>query len=92
MADTTASHASSTPPNEKASAEHHVEVVSDGPNRKLKDGQLEEGKHHEETGLRVDGDEEDHEHEPPVGFIFPRLVRPWFFVLGELCGGDRNQE
>lgn len=70
MADTAASHASSTPPNEKASAEHHVEVVSDGPDRKLEDGKLEDGKKSGDNGFRMDGDDEDHEHEPPVS-LFP---------------------
>lgn len=78
MADTTASHASSTPSNEKASAEHQVEFA--GPDRKLEDGKLEGGKHHEDKDFRVDGDDEDHEHEPPVGFIFLRLVGAWVFV------------
>ncbi|OBT41957.1 hypothetical protein VE00_07510 [Pseudogymnoascus sp. WSF 3629] len=66
MADTAASLASSTPPNEKASTEHHVEIVSDGPNRKLEDGKLEDGNKPEEKGFRMDGDDEDHEHEPPM--------------------------
>lgn len=81
MADTAASHASSTPPNEKASAEHHIEVVRAGPDRKLEDGKLEEGNELKEKGLRVDGDDDDHEHQPPVSFTFPRLVRAWFLWL-----------
>ncbi len=55
------SHASSTPPNEKA-ADQHVETVATTPEKKL-----EEGSHHEDRdGLRFDGDDEDHLHEPPV--------------------------
>jgi hypothetical protein len=78
MADTAASLASSTPPNEKASTEHHVEIVSDGPNRKLEDGKLEDGNKPEEKGFRMDGDDEDHEHEPPVGLSSASCPRVGF--------------
>lgn len=54
-----ASHRSSTPSNEKASADH-AESASPLPN----------GKRYDERGFRTDGDDEDHEHEPPVGFEF----------------------
>lgn len=40
--------------------DHQVEVV---PNR-----QLEDGNQFEEKGLRTDGDDEDHMHEPPMTF------------------------
>jgi len=57
------SHASSTPPNGKSSEERgadHLEVIRT-------DSRVPANTHYyEKDGLRTYGDDEDHDHEPPV--------------------------